>query len=307
MPNLIGGAKSLYDPSFFWSRTNRIPTRDCSRFFKSCSDFRLLAGSLLEFVRYESSSRSSTSTMPQRGMTYAAPLKVTPAADRVRRSIPTRRPSPSRTSRSRTCTHGRHALHDVDGTFVVNGTERVIVSQMPSSPGVFFDHDKGKSHSSCKLLFAARSFLSRLLARHRVDAKTSVYARIDRTPQDSDVAAVALGLDGEEILSTFYRPFRTRWTATVAHAGSTPSASRAQGGRDIIDADTARYSRIRKKLACRRAPTRREEREAIKVPAEELYGQYLAQDLFDPSTGEIFAGGEEITIKDPAAADRKGL
>ena len=93
------------------------------------------------------------------------------------------------------------------GTFIVNGTERVIVSQMHRSPGVFFDHDKGKSHSSGKLLFAARIIPYRgSWLDIEFDAKDVVYARIDRRrkiPVSS--LLLALGLDTEEILDTYYK------------------------------------------------------------------------------------------------------
>ena len=93
-----------------------------------------------------------------------------------------------------------------NGTFIVNGTERVIVSQMHRSPGVFFDHDKGKSHSSGKLLFAARIIPYRgSWLDIEFDAKDIVYARIDRRRKIPATSLLyALGFDGEEILSTFY-------------------------------------------------------------------------------------------------------
>ena len=93
-----------------------------------------------------------------------------------------------------------------NGTFIVNGTERVIVSQMHRSPGVFFDHDKGKSHSSGKLLFAARIIPYRgSWLDIEFDAKDIVYARIDRRRKIPATSLLfALGIDGEEILSHFY-------------------------------------------------------------------------------------------------------
>src|SRR5687768_16641180 len=94
-----------------------------------------------------------------------------------------------------------------NGTFVVNGTERVIVSQMHRSPGVFFDHDKGKTHSSGKLLFAARIIPYRgSWLDIEFDAKDTVFARIDRRRKIPVTSLMfALGMSGEEILNTFYR------------------------------------------------------------------------------------------------------
>ena len=102
---------------------------------------------------------------------------------------------------------GDMPLMTMNGTFVVNGTERVIVSQMHRSPGVFFDHDKGKTHSSGKLLFAARIIPYRgSWLDIEFDAKDIVYARIDRRRKIPVTSLLfALGLDGEEILDTFYK------------------------------------------------------------------------------------------------------
>ena len=102
---------------------------------------------------------------------------------------------------------GDMPLMTANGTFIVNGTERVIVSQMHRSPGVFFDHDKGKSHSSGKLLFAARIIPYRgSWLDIEFDAKDIVHARIDRRRKIPVTSLLfALGLDGEEILSIFYK------------------------------------------------------------------------------------------------------
>jgi DNA-directed RNA polymerase subunit beta len=112
-------------------------------------------------------------------MTYAAPLKVTLrlVVWDVDEDTGLVRPR----HQGAGCLHGRHAAHDEKGTFVINGTERVIVSQMHRSPGVFFDHDKGKTHSSGKFLFAARVIPYRgSWLDFEFDAKDIVHARIDR-------------------------------------------------------------------------------------------------------------------------------
>jgi DNA-directed RNA polymerase beta subunit len=116
-------------------------------------------------------------------------------------------------------------LMTMNGTFVVNGTERVIVSQMHRSPGVFFDHDKGKTHSSGKLLFAARVIPYRgSWLDIEFDAKDIVFARIDRRRKIPVTSLMfALGLDGEEILSTFYKKISTRKAGACR---STPAVSR---------------------------------------------------------------------------------
>src|SRR5690606_31740169 len=128
-----------------------------------------------------------------------------------------------------------------NGTFIVNGTERVIVSQMHRSPGVFFDHDKGKSHSSGKLLFAARVIPYRgSWLDIEFDAKDIVYARIDRRRKiPATSLLMALGMDSEEILATFYN--RLVYKREGEYWAVPFSADRFRGLKvtsDLIDADT---------------------------------------------------------------------
>src|SRR5690606_2287535 len=135
----------------------------------------------LEFVRYEfEPPKYDTDECQQRGMTYAAPLKVTLRLvvwdvdeDTGARSI--------RDIKEQDVFMGDMPLMTENGTFIINGTERVIVSQMHRSPGVFFDHDRGKTHSSGKYLFAARVIPYRgSWLDFEFDAKDLVYVRIDR-------------------------------------------------------------------------------------------------------------------------------
>jgi DNA-directed RNA polymerase subunit beta len=129
-----------------------------------------------------------------------------------------------------------------NGTFIVNGTERVIVSQMHRSPGVFFDHDKGKTHSSGKLLFAARVIPYRgSWLDFEFDAKDIVNARIDRKRKIPVTSLLfALGMDGEEILETFYN--RSHLSARRQRAGGFRSSRERGAGQkalfDLIDAET---------------------------------------------------------------------
>ncbi len=162
-------------------------------------------------------------------MTFAAPLKVT-----LRLIVfdvdPDTQAKSVKDIKEQDVYMGDMPFMTSNGTFVVNGTERVIVSQMHRSPGVFFDHDKGKSHSSGKLLFAARIIPYRgSWLDIEFDAKDIVYARIDRRRKIPVTSLLfALGLDGEEILSDLLQdhPLHRR-TATAGACPSTPSASRA--------------------------------------------------------------------------------
>ena len=139
-------------------------------------------------------------------MTYAAPLKVTLRL--IVFDIDEETGAQSvKDIKEQDVYMGDIPLMTNNGTFIVNGTERVIVSQMHRSPGVFFDHDKGKTHSSGKLLFAARIIPYRgSWLDIEFDAKDIVHARIDRRRKIPVTSLLfALGMDGEEILNTFYK------------------------------------------------------------------------------------------------------
>src|SRR6059036_4125994 len=136
---------------------------------------------MLEFVKYEfEPPKYDVDECRQRGMTYAAPLKVTLRL--IVFDIDEETGAKSvKDIKEQDVYMGDIPLMTMNGTFVVNGTERVIVSQMHRSPGVFFDHDKGKTHSSGKLLFAARIIPYRgSWLDIEFDAKDHVYVRIDR-------------------------------------------------------------------------------------------------------------------------------
>src|SRR5438477_2805578 len=188
-----------------------------------------------------------------------------------------------------------------NGTFIVNGTERVIVSQMHRSPGVFFDHDKGKTHSSGKLLFAARIIPYRgSWLDIEFDAKDIVYARIDRRRKIPVTSLFyALGMDGQEILNTFYKQVSYKrskdgWRVPF-------DANRFRGYKpinDLVDADSGRVVvEAGHKITVRQARQLQEKGlKALRMADEELVGHYIAEDLVNPKTGEIYAeAGEEIT------------
>ena len=152
---------------------------------------------------------------------------------------------------------GDMPLMTLNGTFIINGTERVIVSQMHRSPGVFFDHDKGKSHSSGKLLFAARVIPYRgSWLDIEFDSKDVVHARIDRRRKIPVTSLLmALGMDGEEILSTFYNKITYKragdhWRIPFS-AGPLP---RPQGRRRP---GRRRHRRSRRRSRARRSPPAR--------------------------------------------------
>src|SRR6266849_7806755 len=233
MPNLIEVQKASYDQflQIHEPRGGR-PDEGLQTVFKSVFPISDFAGnSMLEFVRYEfEPPKYDVDECRQRGMTFAAPLKVT-----LRLIVfdvdPETQAKSVKDIKEQDVYMGDIPLMTMNGTFIVNGTERVIVSQMHRSPGVFFDHDKGKTHSSGKYLFAARVIPYRgSWLDFEFDAKDHVYVRIDRRRKlpattllmalDDAVTAEkraqrksengslqpgeAIGMSKEEILSYFY-------------------------------------------------------------------------------------------------------
>ncbi len=305
MPNLIEVQKASYDQFLLVDepKGGRLD-EGLQSVFKSVfpiSDFS--GASLLEFVKYEfEAPKYDVDECRQRGMTFAAPLKVT-----LRLIVFDIDPDTGAKSvkdiKEQDVYMGDMPFMTMNGTFIVNGTERVIVSQMHRSPGVFFDHDKGKSHSSGKLLFAGRIIPYRgSWLDIEFDAKDIVYARIDRRRKIPATSLLfALGMDGEEILRTFYKTIQYKRTGENWRMPF--DADRLKGVKatvDYIDADSGEVVVEQgKKLTVRAARQLAEKGvKALRVTDEDLYGQYLAEDLYDPNTGEIFAeAGEEITVK----------
>ena len=306
MPNLIEVQKASYDQFLQVDKPEKGRMEEgLEAVFRSVFPISDFAGTaLLEFVSYEfEQPKYDVEECRQRGMTFAAPLKVTLRLivfdvdeDTGAKSV--------KDIKEQDVYMGDMPFMTENGTFVVNGTERVIVSQMHRSPGVFFDHDKGKTHSSGKLLFAARIIPYRgSWLDIEFDAKDIVHARIDRRRKIPVTSLLkALGLDGEEILNTFYKTIEyTRdepgsWR--VAFDGDRLKGTKASY--DMIDADSGEVV-----IEAGRKITARTVRQladkgvkALKVLDEDLYGQYLAEDMVDPSSGEIYAeAGEEINEK----------
>ncbi len=232
MPNLIEVQKASYDQFLQVEEPpGGRPDEGLQAVFKSVfpiSDFSNT--SMLEFVKYEfEPPKYDVDECRQRGMTYAAPLKVTLRL--IVFDIDEETGAKSvKDIKEQDVYMGDIPLMTNNGTFIVNGTERVIVSQMHRSPGVFFDHDKGKTHSSGKLLFAARIIPYRgSWLDIEFDAKDIVYARIDRRRKIPVTSLLlALGMDGEEVLRTFYTPGRLQARPRTAGAcRSMPTACAA--------------------------------------------------------------------------------
>ena len=305
MPNLIEVQKSSYD-LFLKSGEAPKPTdgEGLMGVFQSVfpiKDFNETA--VLEFVSYElERPKYDVEECQQRDMTYAAPLKVTLRLivfdvdeDTGARSV--------KDIKEQDVYMGDMPLMTPNGTFIVNGTERVIVSQMHRSPGVFFDHDKGKTHSSGKLLFACRIIPYRgSWLDFEFDAKDLVFARIDRRRKlPVTTLLYALGLDQQAIMDAYYDtvsyklkknkgwvtkffPERIRGTKPV---------------RDIVDAKTGEViAEAGKKVTPRAAKKLIDDGKVkdILLPFDAIVGKFVAEDIINEKTGEIWVeAGDELT------------
>ncbi|OYX75479.1 MAG: DNA-directed RNA polymerase subunit beta, partial [Brevundimonas sp. 32-68-21] len=267
---------------------------------------------ILEYVSYEfEDPKYDVEECIQRDMTYAAPLKV-----KLRLIVfETDEETGARSVKDikeQDVYMGDIPLMTDKGTFIVNGTERVIVSQMHRSPGVFFDHDKGKTHSSGKLLFAARVIPYRgSWLDFEFDAKDVVYVRIDRRRKlPATTFLMGLGMDGEEILKTFYEtvPYEKRGEGWV-----TPyKAERWRGVKpefDLVDADTGEViAQAGQKISARAAKKLGDTTTSLSLAADALVTKYLANDAVNFETGEIFAeAGDELDAPTIEVLEQNGF
>ncbi|MBO0736304.1 MAG: DNA-directed RNA polymerase subunit beta [Alphaproteobacteria bacterium] len=327
MPNLIEVQKSSYDHflqmGVMPEQRANVGLQEVFRAVFPIRDFSERAQ--LEFVRYElETPKYDVDECQQRGITYAAPLKVTLRLvvwdvdeDTGSRSI--------RDIKEQDVYMGDMPLMTKNGTFIINGTERVIVSQMHRSPGVFFDHDKGKTHSSGKYLFAARVIPYRgSWLDFEFDAKDHVYVRIDRRRKlpvttlllALDSAATeelrqlrkaenktllpgeAAGMSKEEILSAFYGTIVFRRGPQGWMKPFHEEQFKGKLTSDLRDARTGEVVlAIGERLTPRAARRLREEGlSEVLVTDEELVGLYFASDLINEETGEVyFEAGDEVT------------
>ncbi len=235
-----------------------------------------------------------------RGLTYAAPIRVL-----VRLVIYDKEasgtPKPVKDIREQEVYLGEMPLMTDHGTFVINGTERVIVSQLHRSPGVFFDHDKGKTHSSGKLLFSARVIPYRgSWLDMEFDPKDAVFARIDRRRKlPVTIILRALEMNNEEMLDMFFENNDFYLSDKEIKMGLVPERLRGDTasfdiklGRKLIVEEgkriTAKHVRDMSKSTV----------DKLAVPNEYLEGKILAHDIVDTETGELLAAANtELTAE----------
>ena len=303
MPNLIEVQRASYD-KFLLMDTHPDERKDegLQAVFQSVFPIKDFSEtSILEFVRYVfEAPKYDVEECMQRDITYAAPLKATLRLivfeideDTGAKSV--------KDIKEQDVYMGDMPLMTGHGTFVINGTERVIVSQMHRSPGVFFDHDKGKTHSSGKFLFTARVIPYRgSWLDFEFDAKDIVYVRIDRRRKlPATVLLHALSMANEEILDLFYQ--QVKFTKSK-NGWSTPfvpeNFSGAKITHDMIDAKTGTVvAETGKKITPRLAKKLQEDGlKSLLYTTENMVSRYAAEDLINEKTGEIFIeAGEEIT------------
>ncbi len=315
MPNLIEVQKKSYE--HFLQKdipSDRRGAYGLQEVFKSVFPIKDFSDtSSLEFVRYEfEDPKYDVEECQQRGITYAAPLKVTLRLivwdvdeDSGLRTV--------RDIKEQDVYMGDMPLMTGNGTFVINGTERVIVSQMHRSPGVFFDHDRGKTHSSGKYLYAARIIPYRgSWLDFEFDAKDLVFVRIDRRRKlPVTVLLRALGMSTEEILSTFYH---TVVNTKVKDGWKAPfDKERLKGTKLLTDLVNAKTGRVVAEAGRRFTPRLLKKiedagmTEQLVLP-EDMIGQYIAEDIINTETGEVLAeAGDEITEVSLAALDEAGV
>ncbi len=258
----------------------------------------------LEFVDYElEKPKYDIEECMQRDMTYGAPLKV--KLRLIVFDVDEETGAKSvKDIKEQDVYMGDMPLMTPHGTFVINGTERVIVSQMHRSPGVFFDHDKGKTHSSGKLLFQCRIIPYRgSWLDFEFDAKDIVHARIDRRRKlPVTTLLYALGYDQDGIMELFYDTVPFRLDKKTGRWRTTFFPERLRGMRppyDVIDAETGEVIlEAGKKVTPRQVRKLIDEGKVreILVPFEEIVGRYVARDIINEETGEIWVeAGDELT------------
>ncbi len=328
MPNLIEVQKTSYDNFLqIYTPAEKRTDTGLNAVFKSVFPISDFSGNAqMEFVKYElEDPKYDTDECRQRGLTFAAPLKVTLRlvvwdvdADTGAKSI--------RDIKEQDVYFGDMPLMTGNGTFIVNGTERVIVSQMHRSPGVFFDHDKGKTHISGKFLYNARVIPYRgSWLDFEFDAKDLMYVRIDRKrklPATTLLLALdsaeteqrraeraakgerldpleAQGMSKEEILHSFYGQYKIKRDGSNWKTEFNPEAllghklafdlRDAATGKVIAEAGTKMTPRLGKKIQADGLKDRL-------LSEEELTGQYVAVDMINPESGEVLCeAGDEIT------------
>lgn len=244
-----------------------------------------------------------------RGVTYSAPLRV-----KLRLVLFDREAAPGTVKdiKEQEVYMGEIPLMTDNGTFVINGTERVIVSQLHRSPGVFFDHDKGKTHSSGKVLYNARVIPYRgSWLDFEFDPKDNLFVRIDRRRKlPATIMLRALEIPTEEILALFFETNQVRIDGEKFLSDVVPDRLRGETAQfDILDANGKVLVETGRRISARH--TRALEKAKItelEVPAEYLVGRVFARDYVNEETGEVIvSANDELTLENLAELKDAGI
>lgn len=282
--------------------SDRLGSSGLNGVFSSVFPITSISGyAALEYVSYRlGESIFDVKECKMRGLTYAAPLRVklrlvhfdreAEAGTKVIKDV-----------KEQEVYMGEVPLMTEHATFVINGTERVVVSQLHRSPGVFFEHDKGKTHSSGKLLFSARVIPYRgSWLDFEFDPKDCIHARIDRRRKlPVTIILRALGYTVEEILSMFfdYNHFEIQSGKLMLHLvperlrGETAAFEVKKAGKVIIE--KGRRITARHILALEKAGIK-----TLEVPNDYLLGKVLAKTVIHPETGEVIGNSNDIITGD---------
>jgi DNA-directed RNA polymerase subunit beta len=301
VPNLIDIQKTSYD-KFLQSTVaqNERAEVGLQAVFRSVFPIKDFNGtSELVFVSYNlEKPKYDVEECRQRGMTYAAPIKVTTqlmiydtreGGERIVRDI-----------KEQEVYFGEIPLMTETGTFVINGTERVVVSQLHRSPGVFFDHDKGKTHSSGKVLYSARIIPYRgSWLDFEFDPKDIMFVRIDRRRKmHATVLLRALGYSTQDLLNYFYNTETVYLEKGGKHAKSVEFDLLA-GQRSTRDIKVGAEVVVKKNTKFTKAAIKKlrdSKIDRLHVDPEELVGKVAAHDVVDKETGEVVLEvNEEVT------------
>ena len=305
MPNLIEVQKSSYN-QFLQKDVAKEDRGDkgLNGVFRSVFPVRDFSDrAVLEYVSFEfEPPKFDEEECQQRDITYAAPLKVKMRLvvfdiddDTGARSV--------KDIKEQDVYMGDIPLMTEKGTFIINGTERVIVSQMHRSPGVFFDHDKGKGHSSGKFLFSARIIPYRgSWLDFEFDAKDILYARIDRRRKlPATTVLYALGMSKEDILEQYYNSIDYKYDKKNDGWTLPFNAEDYRGAKlsaDLVNAKTGEVAApIGRKLTKRGAKKLADDGlKTIIITHENLAERFAAEDIVNVNTGQIYAeAGDELT------------
>jgi DNA-directed RNA polymerase subunit beta len=315
MPNLIDIQSKSYE-SFLQMNTPAEARTDVGLSAALASVFPIndIAGTCtLEYIAYSfDKPKYDVEECRQRGINFSAPLKVTLRlivwdvdSDTGAREI--------KGIKEQDVYMGDIPLMTKNGTFIINGTERVIVSQMHRSPGVFFDHDRGKTHSSGKFLYSARIIPYRgSWLDFEFDAKNLIFFRIDRRRKILVATLLrALGLDKKAMLEIFYqkdvlKKIKKGWSIpfnpdVLKGSKLTNELIDATTGKVVAEAGAKMSPRALKKIA-------EFGLQEQLITSEALVGKYVAEDIIDDATGEVFLSiGDELTTDKVTFIENMGI